>query len=97
MLTLVFFSGFWFSLNTLFHHSSGFGVDFMMNGGHYFSVDDKYLLYRLCLKHSPDTVTLQRDERFPYLVLSPKMSVIAPKRLFFSFIFYTIFEWGVRF
>ena len=87
VLTLVFFSGFWFSLNTLFFHSYGFGVELMMNGGLHTSVDDEYLLYRLCLKHSPDTVTLQRDERFPYLVLSPKISVIAPKRLFFHLFF----------
>ena len=65
-----------------------------MNGYHT-SVDDEYLLYRLCLKHSPDTVTLQRDERFPYLVLSPKMSVIAPKRIFFFIYFFIQYLNGV--
>ena len=94
VLTLIFFSGFWFSLNALFLPEFGWS-----NFGSHISVDDEYLHVRVCLKHFPETVTLQRDERFPYLVLSPTMSVITPKRLiyFLYLLIYTIFNWGVRF
>ena len=40
------------------------------------SIDNAHSPTRLCLKRSPDTVTLQRDERYPYMVLSPTMTVM---------------------